>query len=291
MQKQRGNNEMTTEHNRFNEKICFITSTGHSGSTLLGFILGSHPTGFYLGEGENLMKVGCFHEPLRKRTCRLCGPICAVWQDFAPDNSIDIYEQVALKTKKTMLIDSSKVTEYCYEQIQALEDTTVSLFLIWLCRDGRAVFNSFIRRYPETPPPVLVQRWIKETQRARSFYQSFSGEKIKIHYEKLASEPEVTVKMLCQFLEISYFPDMLNFCQHDHHPLGGNNGTQLLVANAKNADSAHLEERLCQSNQVYYLQHPSDIKPDLRWQQELAPEMKQLFYEMVGSLNYEFEWK
>ncbi|NJL20821.1 MAG: sulfotransferase [Leptolyngbyaceae cyanobacterium SM1_3_5] len=35
---------------RISKKVCFIAGAGHSGSTLLGFILGSHSQGFYCGE-------------------------------------------------------------------------------------------------------------------------------------------------------------------------------------------------------------------------------------------------
>ena len=61
-----------------------ICGAGHSGSTLLGMILGSHSQAFYMGEGGKARYLGDEKKPLRKRVCKICGEACPVWSVHVP---------------------------------------------------------------------------------------------------------------------------------------------------------------------------------------------------------------
>ncbi|NEQ24618.1 MAG: sulfotransferase, partial [Microcoleus sp. SIO2G3] len=67
---------------RLSKKACFIAGAGHSGSTLLGFILGSHSQGFYCGEAAKSRYLQDDSKKLIKRVCKLCGENCQIWGDF-----------------------------------------------------------------------------------------------------------------------------------------------------------------------------------------------------------------
>ena len=58
---------------RANRQVVWIGGAGHSGSTLLGLCLGSHPDMLYAGEAKKSALLGDPSKPLKKRACKLCG--------------------------------------------------------------------------------------------------------------------------------------------------------------------------------------------------------------------------
>ncbi len=50
-------------------RVLWMTGAGHSGSTLLGMMLGAHPEIFYAGEAKKAAYLHDERKPLRKRQC------------------------------------------------------------------------------------------------------------------------------------------------------------------------------------------------------------------------------
>ncbi len=281
---------METTLTRLNQKICFICGVGHSGSTLLGLILGSHSDCFYCGEAAKSRFLHNPNKPIKKRVCKICGFDCPVWGDLNVTDSLDLYKQVSSKTEKPIMIDSTKNLEWLEEQLAAIAPTTTKPFLIFLQRDGRAVINSRIRKYPDKDIKELIESWRTQMQLTNELFQSFDRKKIKIRYEELATDPETVTRNLCDFLEIDYQPQMIQYYQQEHHPLGGNDGTQFLVTKAQSKKIKEPIVSLSEKNRYYYQDRSLGISFDLRWREELDPNAQQLFEEMAGAENEELKW-
>jgi hypothetical protein len=230
-------------------------------------------------------------KPIEKRVCKICGFDCPVWGDLKVADSLDLYEQVSSKTKKPIAIDSTKNLEWLEEQLATIAPTTTKPFLIFLQRDGRAVVNSGIRKYPNQDVKELIESWRTQIQLTNELFQSFEDKKIKIRYEELATEPETVTRNLCDFLEIDYQPEMLHYYKHEHHPLGGNNGTQFLVTKAQSEKIKEPIVSISEKNRSYYQEHSLGISLDLRWREELDPHIQELFGEMAGAENEELKWE
>lgn len=275
---------------RVNEKVCFIAGTGHSGSTLLGFILGSHSHSFYCGEAAKTRFLGDEGKKLAKRVCKLCGTNCPIWGDFSIDKTVDLYEQVAAKVHRSIIIDSAKNVDWIEDQLFALKQTTAQPFLIFLQRDGRAVINSRIRKYPNKDIRELINDWRNQIRSTNTLFETFPHKKLKLHYEDLATAPAAVLLKLCNFLDVEYQPQMLNYAEHEHHVLGGNNGTQFLVAKAQSDRLKDPFVSLSERNKHYYEGHDLQIALDLRWKHELNRATELLFEEMAGKENQELKW-
>ncbi|MBA3534829.1 MAG: sulfotransferase [Ardenticatenales bacterium] len=273
---------------RVNQKVCFIAGAGHSGSTLLGLILGSHHECFYGGEVKkiSLSKGGV---PREKGVCRRCGPECAIWNGLSELDAPDLYEALSLRTRKPVIIDSAKNTEWIREQVSHLFRTSATPFLIFLQRDGRAVINSRIRKYPSIAVETLIRDWMEQIASTNELFDAFAGKKIKLHYEALATEPEASVERLCDFLEIPFEREILDYYQHEHHAIAGNIGTQFLVAKAQAVETPYV--RLSARNEYYYANHPLGIHLDLRWKEELSPSARAIFEEIAAPLNADLSWE
>ena len=223
--------------------------------------------------------------------CKVCGEnSCPVWGDYKYDENENLYDYLAEKTKKPLMIDSTKNVKWLEKQISFLSNFKRKLYLIYLGRDGRAVINSRIRKYKDANVEDIITNWKDHIQKTNGLYRSFKGNKIKIHYEELAMNPVKVIQKLCELMKISYEPEMINYYQYEHHPLGGNVGTQSLLIRAQDINREKSLIHLSERNQYYYEDHPLGIKLDLRWKDELNPNIQLLFKKMTGNMNDEFEW-
>lgn len=287
---------MPVSSERMNQKVVFMCAAAHSGTTLLGLILGSHPDCFYAGEVNNtrlLSNPNLPPEKIRKISCKICGVTCPVWSDFSLNENVDVYEQLSKKSTKSVIIDSTKELTWLRERISEIQATSSEPFLIFLQRDGRAVVSSWFRKQKGGNFGKVVEEWVTYIQQTQSFFNQFRGKKLTLSYEKLATSPEQIVPQICHFLEIDYHLRMLDYYQQQQHPIGGNVGTQFLVARAQDK----LEDSFVNLNKKsgprssYYKDSSADIRLDLRWQQELSPQMLQMFEVIAGETNKTFKWE
>ncbi|MEM6961438.1 MAG: sulfotransferase [Myxococcota bacterium] len=268
-------------------KAVFVAGAGHSGSTLLGHLLGNHAQAFYAGEAKKSIYIGDSTKPLRKRICKLCGEDCPLWSRFDPESKLHLYQQLAHLSGRSVVVDSTKSIEWIERQRRTLPAQTEA-YLLFLTRDGRAVVNSRVRKYPNRQPSDLIDDWRRQIEATEQLMQRFDGDTYEIRYEKLATEPEVIMRNLCNFLGLRYTPSMLRFDASNHHPLGGNNGTQFLMSRAQGQDPN--QNALGDRIHAYYGSHPAGIQLDLRWRSELPDEVLRLFEKRAGTLNLRFRW-
>ncbi len=268
-------------------KAALICGAGHSGSTLLGLVLGSHTSCFYCGEAAKVRYLGDRRKVPRKRVCKLCGEGCPLWSRFSWDRGAPLYAQISRAADAPVVIDSTKNAAWIGERLAELRHPAL---LIFLQRDGRAVINSRIRKYPGMPVEQLIADWTAQIQRTRELYEAFDGRRCSLRYEDLASDPEAAARRLCGLLELDFEPAMLDFTRHEHHPLGGNNGTQYLVARSRFDDPADAFVSLSPRNRPYYGEHEAAIRLDLRWRSELDPRHLERFERLAGHVNREMRW-
>ncbi|MCB9592633.1 MAG: sulfotransferase [Sandaracinaceae bacterium] len=275
--------------NRLNRLAVAIGGAGHSGSTLLGLVLGSHGDVFYAGEAKKSLFIGDEKKPLRKRVCKMCGPDCEVWSRFTVPPEPDLYEQLSRLTGRSVVVDSTKKPEWIRERRAEVDAGGGAHKIVYLVRDGRAVVNSRVRKYPELAPEVHVDQWIAQIQETDALVAERPDAAIQIRYEELATEPEATVRRVCEFLEVAFEPSMLAYESVPHHPLGGNTGTQSVVARAASIDSelAKIPNR----SAGFYAGLRGGFSLDLRWRDELPDEVLRVFEARATETNERFRWE
>jgi hypothetical protein len=284
--KEKGN-PMHSKKSKTLEKVCFICGAPHSGSTLLGLILGSHPLCFYAGEAN---KVKFLHSKNAHEDskCKICGVSCPIWGDFYINDVKDLYKHLSVKTNKPIIIDSTKKIRWLDMQINNIKNEGIDSYLIYLIRDGRAVINSRLRKYKNSDPEKVMEDWVNHIKKTNKIFESFTGKTIKIQYKNLALYPQKTTQKLTQFLEIEFNPSMLEFFQHEHHPLGGNVGTQsLIIKSQQKKQKKQIDSpiQLSERNKYYYKDHPLEIKYDERWKLELDSRIIELFDDRAKEFN------
>ncbi len=263
---------------------------GHSGSTLLGMVLGGAEGAFYAGEGAKTRFLHDLKKPLRKRACKICGENCPVWSDFHPDFSCPVHPQIAAHTGAQVIVDSSKSTAWITDRLKDAEERGDRACLIFLQRDGRAVVNSRVSKYPDRDPIAQINQWVDQMTAAQELFDGFSGLKTVVRYEDFATSPETVTRRLCDEFELTYSDTMLDFESREHHPLGGNTGTQFLASRSGEKKDGHIPDELTSPRRTYYRDHPGGIRLDLRWRDEFSAEHLALFQSIAGPINARLEW-
>lgn len=272
-------------------KTIGVCGAGHSGSTLLGMVLGSHSSAFYMGEGAKVRYLHDETKPLRKRVCKICGEDCPVWSKFQWDKNRPLHAQLAEFTGAGVIVDTTKDERWIEARAEETRAAGGTPYLIFLTRDGRAVVNSRIRKYPERDPSDQIRQWVEKMSTSRELFEAFEGPKRELRYEDLASDTEATVRALCEWLDLDFEPGMLDFTATQQHVLGGNNGTQYLAAKAAFGDPEAAFVSLTERTRSYYGEHSGGIELDLRWKSELSAEHAALFDTLAGDINAKIKWE
>lgn len=263
----------------------FICGAGHSGSTLLGMVLGGANGAFYAGELAKVRYLNDRSKPLRKRACKICGDDCPVWSGFEWAPGAPLHAAIAARTGADVVIDTTKRADWIEARAAETRAAGGTAGLIFLQRDGRAVINSRIRKYPDRDPATQIGQWLEQMDCAERLFERFEGPKIAVRYEAFATRPEAETRRICSALRLPYDPAMLDYEARAHHPLGGNSGTQFVAARetGKRVD-------LGEARRDYYARHPGGIRLDRRWLSELSDNHAALFATLAGRANAAYEW-
>ncbi|GGX86511.1 hypothetical protein [Streptomyces hiroshimensis] len=279
---------------RSNQAVVFIAGAGHSGTTLLGLLLGTHPSVFYAGEAWNSTRLGAVKDDGQRVQCTYCGAGCSVWAGLRPGSdglglpgSPDLYETLSVRSGRPVVVDSAKAVAWIEMQAAAVRDV-VPAHLFLLGRDGRAVVNAQLRKYPHIPAREHAGMWAEQIRASERLAARWPGPVSRLHYEDLATRTESTLQRLTASLGLAFEPAMLDPWNSEQHPLGGNRGTHSLLARSRGSranGAAPADFPLDASKREHYSRHPPAVVLDLRWHQEMPADALAAFDEVAGEAN------
>lgn len=213
----------------------FIASLGHSGSTLLDLMLGSHPRLVSLGEVHATLARAA--EKQNVCTCGKAAEECPIWGPVLAATRQDprrpygelhalVQERVrAVCGDGVATVDSSKHVP----ALAALPaEERRALRVVFLVKDVRSFVASAVdRSLPWTKrlrntTPWSVARWRSGNRR---FEEYFARERIAaftLGYEELCFKPAAVLPKLCEFLGVPYDPAVLAPRGERAHVLRGN---------------------------------------------------------------------
>lgn len=272
------------------ETVAFMCGAGHSGSTLFGLMLGSHPRAMYAGEAKKSVFLGDESKPRKKRVCKVCGEGCPVWGRVPPADP-HVHETLARLSGRAVVVDSSKDLGWIEARARIATAAGANVRLFFVVRDGRAVVGSRLRKYPERSPREHARDWNEQMAKARAFAERFPGGAHHVRYEALCTDTAGVVARAASFVGLDATPEMLEPWRVEHHPLGGNSGTEWLLAREREGlDAQPKVLGLGDKTRAYYAEHPRAIVLDERWRRELSPETVREIEDELGENNRESAW-
>ncbi len=235
--------------------IIYIAGSGHSGSTLLDLLLGSH------SQIESVGEVYKYLDPQRRMrilrcTCGATIDECAYWQSVqqaatsdgedalsAADRSHRALVAVLRVSGKRLICDSSKTLEQL--AVYAEHPDLFDLQILHLVRDGRGTAFSMNRKWlrmlaqhgsaehakstirARSKNPMVygyyvsIVRWLRLNLRIAHRFAAHPGYHA-IRYEDLADNPQLGLQAIMDRLNLPFEASQLDFARQQHHNVGGN---------------------------------------------------------------------
>ena len=213
--------------------LLLIRGLGHSGSTLLDLILGAHPSVVGLGEASRVLLSSSADEfasyqlndwrSVYNKPCT-CGSMldeCELWSRFFsnwPNRRKESFEDEFSRLISPLSNQSIDWIVESYQSDERLLDLHRSVRpvrVIHLTRDVRSWIHSEARRgvtrfgRGRSVGWRGLQRWVRVNRQLEKELRSSSLQCFNLGYEELALAPEATLKLLCDWLDLDFFPGML----------------------------------------------------------------------------------
>jgi hypothetical protein len=227
---------------------AYIVGMPHSGSTLLAFLLNTHPDIISLGE---VARVGDLLPSrwVKKTDLCSCGKTffyCKFWNralagyaargygleesdffatkeiegEIPGDKLVAFAESVLDVTGTQVFVDASKFPV----RVPPLSQVSgIDLRIINLYRDGRGVVHSWKKRLKNASMKKVIQGWIKRENQRKAVLSSINADRVmKLKYEDLCSAPEVTLRSIFDFIGVDpqVRINMRYKSQVEHHIIG-----------------------------------------------------------------------
>ena len=230
---------------KFNEQNppVFILGVQRSGTTLLRLILNSHPN-------IAIPEEAAFLRPIMKKKY-ICdeipwtdlkriynylkdSPHYALWNYdsskflnwFKKQSSISLREFI-INLFMSYAESEGKIrwgdkTPSLFRKVDLLYQLFPEAKFIHIVRDGRDVFDS--RRRMDSNKdnsPVMAIEWCYKIHKIETFFESLPpSNKYTLRYEDLLINPEETLEKLCEFMQIEYEPQMIDFYKKSKYYIG-----------------------------------------------------------------------
>lgn len=267
--------------NALTERPFFIVGHPRSGTTLLRFMLSSHPrlhvpeeTGFipFLVEDVNARLSLEQVQALLQRI----GKLNYLWYNLVDD--VPGFYRLLPEPKLSYLLDAlyrlqtaehgasrwgDKTPNYV-NHIPLLSEIFPTAQFLHLIRDGRDATLSAMAKWPERrwymDSYYLLANWVRNVRTGRRDGQALGPDHyLEVHYERLVNQPEQALQEILIFLEQDPHPAML-----DHTKLARELGP---------GPQDHVE-----------VQKPVSTTSVQRWRTEMAPFDKKLANRLAGDL-------
>jgi len=177
-------------------------------------------------------------------------------------NTIKIYESAATAWDKQLIVDASKLPR---KAVHLYVNDPDRFRILHLVRDGRGVLASRMRYMNASRAAERWNHYHKLTRRILHRWVPASHRRV-LRYEDFVAKPEENLRGLCEWLEIEYSADMLDFQEKQQPHSAGGNPARFSVSRG--------------------------IGPaDDRWRSVLSAQQLQCFERVAGPLNRELGYE
>jgi len=200
--------------------VIYILGTGHSGSTILQYLLAGRPNIIGLGEVRQLTDRRNWRQGLVEPcSCGAAVETCSLWGDLEPvaaELSVDWYKRVLSKVSilypgTTHLVDSSKSTKSIHPWLKLLDEDLISgIHALYLVRDvrGWAVSDETTRKRKGRPPQPLFLSMVDWWKNQKLFLRFLkTNEKniafLTVSYESLIFRTDAQLSRIADFVGIN----------------------------------------------------------------------------------------
>jgi hypothetical protein len=198
----------TREGDRLLERPAFILSSVRSGSTLLRVLLDSHS----LLHAPHELHLRDLHVKVKE------GPATKAMEELALDAEHLEYllwdrllHREVVRHGKRFVVNKTPTDVFVAERICRCWPDARFIFLL---RHPASIARSRADARPQDSEEQNVKMIRKYADALESARQTFPG--LVVRYEELTSDPEAELRRVCEYLEVPFEPQMLEYDRFDH---------------------------------------------------------------------------
>lgn len=245
--------------------VAFVLSADQSGSTWVGYVLGSNNQSAFLGEYYR-----AWHKYLSV-PCTICAargrPECELLHGIERVPVQQAFTWAFERTGKHLLIDNSKVTHWTAEF--TCDATIYDIRLIHLIRDPRGWFASQRRRRPEVCCSDVMHVWRDTNVKIFDFAKTVGTPYRTVFYDDIASNPIANFRKLYQFCGLKFEQESLRYWNFTHHGFAANGATSTFLTHHVGREKV---SHFLTGDDEFYERHNKQLFYDDRWRRELTAE-------------------
>jgi len=261
----------------------FILSSPYSGSTWVGYVLGSGLESAFVGE---------YHRAWRqaiRQPCTICAArglqCCEVLHDVEKEPAESAFDLAFARTGKRVIVDSSKDHDW----IQKFRMTeSLDIRIVLLVRDPRGFFASARRRTTSELGAVMAH-WSRENRKFSDFITSSGIPSVTVSYDLAAESPDYEFRRLFEFCGMKFTKESLSYWNVEHHGFAANGATDAIL---KGKEFRHVPGHFLTGDDVFYGEKSQTLFHDQRWRAALtslesaAIENNEDVQQVLGSLGF-----
>ncbi len=260
--------------------VVNLRSLSYTGTTWINIVLGSHAEAFAMGPPD---RFAALWSTRPEELCLVHGAACPFWPAFCRryDPAQNFFVQLALASGRRVIVINNPVPTGLGRE---LDHPGVRVRTIHVVRDGRAVAASYARRFGK-PFADVVRDWYAPAAPAIPFAEP-GARYHSLRYEDFVQRPAETLSALGRFVGLDYTIDSLRYWDHEHHPVGGNQGLFALIRLHQGRPAGEIE-----GAEFYQRLHEAEtadpLRPRLddRWRSQLTAEDRRVFDALCGAHN------
>jgi hypothetical protein len=201
----------------------FIHSSPHSGSTWLGYVLGSGRQTAFVGE---LYRAWDAQDRVPCTVCASRGldecVVLAGIEALAPQHAFDF---IAARNGKDVIVENSKRVDWTRQFIgRAGRDARI----IHLVKDPRSRWAS-LRRREAADMNTCMMDWCRENQEIIDFTQATGMPTMVAAYDLVAAQPETEIAALFGFFGATFDTSVLRYWEVEHHGFAANGASSAII--------------------------------------------------------------
>jgi len=236
-------------------------SSAHSGSTWIGYVLGSGPESVFLGEYDRAWK-----ESIRV-PCTICAArglqSCEVLYDVEKEPAERAFDLAFARTGKRVIVDSSKDLEWIrtFPTSDGLDIRIVLLF-----KDPRGFFAS-VKRRADADLEKIMAHWSYENWVFCDFIAASGIPSVTVSYDLTADSPEPEFRRLFDFCGMRFTKDSLSYWNVEHHGFAANGARDAVL---KTKAFPQLPGHFETGDVAFYGENSMTLFHDQRWRTALT---------------------
>jgi hypothetical protein len=210
-------------------RVAYVSSLPHSGSTLMGLLLGRHPQAAFLGEVNAVFRRTPDGQWLHRKFCRFCddvdGERCPVWNRetitalrAAARCRYDLISRLVPGSR--LLVDSSKGADW----IRAGLAPGVRARVVHVSKSVESFCASMRNLGMKGPIERIGLAWATKNLDIARRAEAHCLPYLHVRYEDLATQTTAVLERTCEFLEIEMVSGQEKCWDVDQHFIKGNFG-------------------------------------------------------------------